>query len=717
MESFSTQEKAYHLLSRGRYEELIEVITPRVKDKDSWAEAILGQCYQMGWGVEQDHAAAKHFFELSAAQNNSQGRLLLGHHLLLEGEIDRGRQELESAFEAGVSSAASYLAQSFFSESEDPGSIGFEAGLAWLEKSAESGDTESMHSLAWLFGERGDEESLADALGWYERAAELGSANSALNAGIAHSNGRGTAVDHSRARHFYAIAAEAGISTALHNLAVLFLAGKGGSVDKEGAFKCFNAAAQQGSFLSSQSIAKMIAAGDIPNIPPNQPLQLAWLMIGEAQAEELGHVESSILDQRKRLMRDMHEDEKVHAISALEAIGESNPRWVARILAKHYATGELVTPDENKAAFWKTKIIEASPVAESDVRHFSTDTDLASLPQSTSDFVGWLAKLGLDEQQIHGLFVLLGLYVGTPRPKEEAEQLMARLMQVLPHERNVFVDNLVSDFFEGFEQPLEEFCFRAGIDYEFRSFSVAEDMAPLQVLTPRNHGLLAPDVVSLENLADTSRLFQSLLIALGECTFCKKRSLKEAFFAGVFQMQNIAVVDKRAARQLSYLLSTSTPLAVGHGFDALRQNTIEYSLNLRSEQACIHRLMLGVSPSYAKQMWAFQSALFFHDEKPISDVSALDPSAWHRWVIDRTKLFGEAYPTQLLGFSQSGQNLVGVPAWDGEINNFDACDQFINYVWGFSANSLRNNMELLEFKALMAYLVYASLTLSRETIQ
>lgn len=717
MDAADPLEHAYRLLSEGKYEELIEVLTPLVKSKTSWAEAVLGHCYQMGQGVEQDHAVARHFFELSAAQNDPQGGLFLGHHLLQEGEVDRGRQELESAFEAGSSSAASYLAQSFFSESEEPGSLSFEAGLAWLQKSAESGDTDSMHSLGWLLGERGDEDSLGVALGWYEHAAELGAAKSALNAGIAHSNGRGTAVDHSRARHFYAIAAEAGISTALHNLAVLFLAGKGGGVDKEAAFKCFSAAAEQGSFLSSQSIAKMIAAGDITEIPPNQPLQLAWLLIAEAQAEELGHIESSILDQRKRLMHDMHEDGKANAISALEAIGASNPRWVAHILAKQYATGELVTPDENKAAFWETKISEASPDAERDVRHFSTDTDLASLPQSTSDFVGWLPEIGLDEQQIHGLFVLLGLHVATPRPEDEIEQLMAGLMQILPHDRAVLIDNVVSDFFEDYQQPLEEFCFRSGVDFEFRSINVSEGIAPLQVLTPHDHGLLAPGVVGIENLADTSRLFQSLLIALGDSTFCKERSLKEAFFAGVFQMQIIADIDTLAAQQLGHVLSKSVPLAIGHAFQALTHNSIEYSVGLRGEQACIHRLMLGVNPAYAEQMWAFQSALFFYDEKPISGISELDPSAWHRWVMDRAKMFGEAYPTQLLSFSQSGQNLVGVPAWDREVNNFDACDQFINYVWGFSANSLSNDVELLEYKALMAYLVYASLTLSREPVQ
>lgn len=106
-------ERAYALLSEAEYDELIVYITPHVKAKDSWAEAILGQCYSMGAGAEKDLAVARHYHELSANQNDPHGQLLLGHHLLFEGNVEEGRKHLESAFEGGSATAADYLANSF----------------------------------------------------------------------------------------------------------------------------------------------------------------------------------------------------------------------------------------------------------------------------------------------------------------------------------------------------------------------------------------------------------------------------------------------------------------------------------------------------------------------------------------------------------------------------------------------------------------------------
>ena len=94
MNTKTPQEIAYDLLSESKYAELIDFITPHVKAKDSWAEAILGQCYSMGAGVEKDLAVARHYYELSANQNDPHGQLLLGHHLLFEGNVEEGRKHL-----------------------------------------------------------------------------------------------------------------------------------------------------------------------------------------------------------------------------------------------------------------------------------------------------------------------------------------------------------------------------------------------------------------------------------------------------------------------------------------------------------------------------------------------------------------------------------------------------------------------------------------------
>ena len=65
MDTTTPHEHAYDLLSEGKYDELIAFITPNVKAKDSWAEAMLGQCYRMGAGVEQDLAVARPHYHLA----------------------------------------------------------------------------------------------------------------------------------------------------------------------------------------------------------------------------------------------------------------------------------------------------------------------------------------------------------------------------------------------------------------------------------------------------------------------------------------------------------------------------------------------------------------------------------------------------------------------------------------------------------------------------
>ena len=710
-------EIAMEFYSKGNYEELINFITPHVKAKESWAEVILGQCYQSGVGVEQDLTVARHFFELAAEQDDPQGNLLLGHHLLFEGFIEEGRRHLEAAYNAGILTAADYLARSFFNKTEDQSSIEFELGMKWLQISAEAGNLDAMHQLGVITGERGDVESLSQALALYEKAANQGYISSAHNAGLAHENGLGTEIDYEKARHYYGIAADAGLISAIHNLGVLHCEGKGGDTDKEAAFNCFNDAAAQGSFLSSQSLSKMFAAGEVKDIPPNKSLELAWLMIAEQQAKELGQIQPSIISAKKNLLQELAEDEKIGAISILELIGETTIKWVASVLTDQYKSGDIVEVNPEKAEYWRNQSDDPSEPQGENTAGLSTDTDLASLPKLTQKFVERLPELGLNEQQIHGLFVLVGLYTGTPRSAEELAEVITPIQQVLPHDRDTFINHIVGDFFEEYQFPLDEFCYRSGYEFELRPIQIIKNMDPIYLLKLQDRGLLDPSVKRIEKLTDASRLFQSFLSALGESTHRQNRSIKEAFLAGVYQMQHMGQIDLFAVQQISNLISTSAPLVIGHAFRAITQNTIEYSLSCEVEQIPIHSLISGMNHDYLLQLWEFQRVLFFHNEQRIKGVAELDSKGWHEWVSDRARAFSDAYPTQLVGFSLSGTALVNVPSWEEEVDNFSVCDEYIDFVWGFSSTKIKNSMELLEYKALMIHVIYASLTISRENMQ
>ena len=176
----------------------------------------------------------------------------------------------------------------------------------------------------------------------------------------------------------------------------------------------------------------------------------------------------------------------------------------------------------------------------------------------------------------------------------------------------------------------------------------------------------------------------------------------------------MAQIDLSGVQQLSTLIVQAIPLVIGHSFRAITQNTIEYSLGCEPEQIPLYTLMSGMQPEYAQQLWSFQSALLFHEGHRIQGVAELDPKDWHAWVAGRAEAFNDAYSGQLVGFSQSGITLSGVPIWGREVNDFHNCDVFINSVWGMSSTMIRSRMELLEYKALIMHVVYASLTISKE---
>ena len=717
MENKTPNEIAHQLFIDEKFDELNAYLVPYLKANDAWSQVLMGYCYQLGNGVDIDKSVARHYFELAASQGDQQGQLLLGRMLLIDGDLSLGREYLIKAFDQGSKIAAHYISQSYFSESSDPATKIFAEGLVWLKYAAEGGVVDAMHQLGCILGERDDFDSLSEALSWFRKAAGKGYERSALNAGLAYAYGRGTGVNYAKAREYYSIAAEAGLTSAIHNLGVLYCDGKGGDVDKEAAFNCFNASAAQGSFLSSQSISKMFAAGEIRDIEPNPSLELAWLMIADQQAKELGHTESSIIARKKQLIHELSEDEKRGAITTLEVLGETQPRWVSDILAEQYESGDIVWRDLEKSAFWRNQIEVSSLVPEDQAVALTTDTDLSSLPKSTRQLVERLPQLGFSEQQVHGLFVMVGLYAGTPRTVEEIQELYSAIQKVLPHDQSAIINHLVDEFFEEYQLPLEEFCFRSGYDFEFQPIECMKGMEPANLLMLRDHGLLDAEVSGVNKLASASRLFQSFLTALGESTFRQKRSIKEAFLAGVYQMQHMAQLDLHAVQQLSQIISTSSPLVIGHLFTAITRNSIDYTLGCENEQMPLYTLMSGMDTDYAQQLWAFQSHLLFHGESRIEGVADLDPERWHFWVLDRAKAFSEAYPSQLVGLSKSNATLFDLPKWNESVNEFEVCDSFIETAWGFNAKTLRNDMELLEYKALMIHVVYASLTFSRENVQ
>jgi hypothetical protein len=433
---------------------------------------------------------------------------------------------------------------------------------------------------------------LEEALYWFKKGAELENPNSAFNAALAFANGTGCLVDYVAARAYYELAARGGLSQADQNLGVLFYEGKGGEVQKDEALRCFKSGSLRGSFLSSGSVSNMNEKAEVLDLGLQKPIAFAYLLIAERQAEKLGHKEDQIVVLKKEKQSTLTDDEIYEAISFLEINWETLPEVVPEVLVEFFKTRELTEANKLKADYWQ-RIVHKSETSElMKPQDFTTHSNLNSIPKVTAEFVDRLPALGFTQRQVHGLFVLSGLYIGSPTSQEELDQHATAFAEILPTDRNLIIDHLVSDYFEEYISQLEELCYRSGLEFGFQPVIVDGVTTSWSLLTPRNHGLLNAEVKEISNLAATSKLFGSLLEALGESTFRQSRSLKEAHLAGVYQMQLMAIADNAAAQQVRRLLMDLSPLVIGYIFRSIIGNRLEYFLGLLPEQ------VYPVSPSW-----------------------------------------------------------------------------------------------------------------------
>lgn len=343
------------------------------------------------------------------------------------------------------------------------------------------------------------------------------------------------------------------------------------------------------------------------------------------------------------------------------------------------------------------------------------DSDFTGLPEQTCHFVRRLHALGIDRIRIHGLFVWLGLNAGTPRSQDEIETLFQNLDQVVPTDRSRNIDDIVGEFYDGYEREINELCFRSGSTFEFRQINVPPVEKNFAIVYLKDEGLLDTKVISIQKLSDSFSLFDAFISAIGRSTATKNRSLLDAFSCGVFQMQLHAQIDVKGAQQISIMLRHFRPLFYGQCINALSLNHIEYFLGLEAGQMALLQLMSSLEANFAQQMWGFQSRLFFEKGgSPIEEVEALDIEHWHAWVVKNAIDFYEEVGAQILPFSSAGAALSGLPSWTSLASDLKSCDDYIDAVWGYRWKVLSNEISRMEYRSILVYIIYSSLTAAIE---
>jgi TPR repeat protein len=241
----------------------------------------LGQIYSEGFGVARDYAKAREWFEKAAAKDNSNAMFELGV-LYSNGQDSNGQglpQDYAKARE-WFEKAASGTTQSRIVEGGAMWNLGFlyanGLGVArdyamareWYEKAADKGDANAMFELGVLYSNgqdsngQGVPQDYAKAREWFEKAADKDNSGAMFYLGVLYADGLGVAQDYSKAREWYEKAADKGHAGAMSNLGVFYGNGQGVAQDYTKAREWFEKAAEKDDTNAMGNLGLLYENGD-----------------------------------------------------------------------------------------------------------------------------------------------------------------------------------------------------------------------------------------------------------------------------------------------------------------------------------------------------------------------------------------------------------------------------------------------------------------------
>jgi TPR repeat protein len=189
----------------------------------------LGIAYGGGYGVPQDYAKAREWFEKAAAKDNAGAMFSLGvlYHngQGVPQDYAKAREWYEKAAAKDVADAMFNLSLLYHNGQGVPQD--YVKAREWYEKAAAKDVADAMTNLGWLYKNgQGVPQDYAKAREWYEKAAAKDSAAAMYNLGVLFGNGEGVPQDYAKAREWYEKAAAKDDANAMFKLGILYASGQ-----------------------------------------------------------------------------------------------------------------------------------------------------------------------------------------------------------------------------------------------------------------------------------------------------------------------------------------------------------------------------------------------------------------------------------------------------------------------------------------------------------
>jgi TPR repeat protein len=187
---------------------------------DAASMGYLGLLYEEGFGVAQDYARAREWYEKAIDKGDARAMRNLGTLYFNGHDYAKAREWYEKAADKGDASAMSRLGLLYregFGVAQDYGKA-----REWYEKSADKDEPNAMANLGIIYHYGfGVAQDYAEAREWYEKAADKGNTYAVTNLGIIYHYGLGVAQDYAKAREWYEKAADKGDASAMAYLEIL----------------------------------------------------------------------------------------------------------------------------------------------------------------------------------------------------------------------------------------------------------------------------------------------------------------------------------------------------------------------------------------------------------------------------------------------------------------------------------------------------------------
>lgn len=302
---------------------------------------------------------------LLAEKGDAFAQFMLGRALIKE-DRPQALKWLRAASDQGNEEAAAILANEFpLAVPAAPGAVeglpppdiiddpldgGFEESTQSLLAAAQGGEADAMVALGNRYR---DSDHYEEAIEWYRKAAELGSALGECALGVIYDLGIGVPADDAEAKAWYLKAARQGDARAQFNLGNMIRAGRGGASNPSVAAKWFTAAANQGDAAAHFALGALYETGSGVQQDQAQAIEHYRDAAENGDADAQFNL-ANMLRQGVGVEADPAEAARLYRRAAEQGKAEAQFNYALML-----ATGTGVELDEEAAARWLQRAAES----------------------------------------------------------------------------------------------------------------------------------------------------------------------------------------------------------------------------------------------------------------------------------------------------------------------------------------------------------------------